>query len=56
MNRSGWMRSVMGGLVAGCVWTAGAVAQEESTVSVGVDVPVLSSYVWRGQVMNDDAV
>ena len=57
MNRSGWMRGgLVGGLVAGCVWAAGAVAQEESTVSVGVDVPVLSSYVWRGQVLNDDAV
>ncbi len=52
MMRSGWMC----GLVAGCVWAGGALAQEESPVTGGVDLPLLSSYVWRGQVLNDDAV
>lgn len=34
-----------------------AVAEEEaSEVSASLDVPVLSAYVWRGQVLSEDAV
>lgn len=31
-------------------------AAEEPAVSVNADLPVLSAYVWRGQVLNDEAV
>jgi hypothetical protein len=31
-------------------------AAEASTVSATLDLPVLSAYVWRGQVLNDEAV
>jgi len=33
-----------------------AEAEEASTVSATLDLPVLSAYVWRGQVLNDEAV
>jgi hypothetical protein len=34
-----------------------ALAQEEEAgVAAGIEVPVLSAYVWRGQVLNDEAV
>ncbi len=45
------------------VWSAVAmmcalagVVMAESDASVAVDVPLLSSYVWRGQVLNKEAV
>lgn len=31
-------------------------AEEASSVSASLDIPVLSAYVWRGQVLNDEAV
>ncbi len=34
----------------------GSVAQEESEMSAGLDLSVLSAYVWRGQVLNEEAV
>lgn len=34
-----------------------ALAEEEAaTLEAGLDLPVLSGYVWRGQVLNDEAV
>lgn len=42
---------VSGGVVAGrCV------AADAPAVAVSADLPVLSAYVWRGQVLNDEAV
>jgi hypothetical protein len=35
---------------------AGAAVAEDSPVSVGLDMPVLSSYVWRGQTLSDRPV
>lgn len=35
---------------------AGDAASEKQHVSVNVDLPLLSAYVWRGQVLNDEAV
>lgn len=31
-------------------------AADDGAVSAGLDLPVLSGYVWRGQVLNDEAV
>lgn len=48
--------------VAAVTWTvltlAGfALAEEEAAkLEAGLDLPVLSGYVWRGQVLNDEAV
>ena len=42
------------GLVGMLAMAVAATAEIET--SVGVDVPVLSAYVWRGQVLNDEAV
>ena len=42
------------GLVGMLAMTAAAMAEIETSVSV--DVPVLSAYVWRGMVLNDEAV
>lgn len=41
-----------------CAAVASAFAEEEAAppVAVSFDVPVLSAYVWRGQVLNDKAV
>ncbi len=33
-----------------------AAAEEASTLSASIDVPVLSAYVWRGLVLNDEGV
>lgn len=49
------------GLVAGAVLAMpiGAIADEgetSSSVEASLDVPVLSAYVWRGQVIGEDAV
>ena len=38
-----------------CALALGAGA-EESPATVGLDVPVLSAYAWRGQVLNDKVV
>ena len=46
-------RKMMVGVVAGLLAVPGAVLAE---VSASLDVPVLSAYVWRGQVLNDEAV
>jgi len=35
---------------------AGGVRAEEATAAASADVSVLSAYVWRGQVLNDEAV
>ncbi len=48
-----WMLSVVGTV---CVLAGSAFAEEAATASVGIDVPVLSAYVWRGMVLNDEAV
>ena len=49
---------VKAGLLAGMVcWGIGNARAEEATpVAASLDVPVLSAYVWRGQVLNDEAV
>lgn len=48
------------GLVAGALTVMPLVAQAEeaeaAALSASLDVPVLSAYVWRGQVLNDEAV
>ena len=49
------MKKMLGlGWVGMLATTAAAVAEIET--SVAVDVPVVSAYVWRGQVLNDEAV
>jgi len=47
-----WMSGLLGLTVA--MMATASLAQLESEVAV--DVPVLSSYVWRGMVLNDEAV
>jgi hypothetical protein len=48
------------GLVAGAFTALPLVSHAEeaeaASVSASLDVPVLSAYVWRGQVLNDEAV
>lgn len=48
------------GIVAGALtimpWVAQAEEAEAAALSASLDVPVLSAYVWRGQVLNKDAV
>jgi hypothetical protein len=47
----GWMLMVCGGCVAGrCM------AGDAPAVAVNADLPIASAYVWRGQVLNDEAV
>ena len=49
------MKKMLGlGLVGLLTWAGTAVA--ESEVGVGLDVAALSSYVWRGQTLNDKMV
>ena len=36
--------------------TGSVLAEEAAPLSAGLDLPVLSSYVWRGQTLNDKAV
>jgi hypothetical protein len=45
-------------LVFGVLRGAGAVAGETATTAVGatLDMPVLSAYAWRGQILNDASV
>lgn len=50
MSRN-WMRWGIGAMVA----VAGSALAAEPP-SVGLDVPVLSAYVWRGQMLNDKPV
>jgi len=40
----------------GVAFAADAPAEAKSPVSVTIDVPVLSAYVWRGQVINNEFV
>ncbi len=47
------MKNIMGFGMASLLLLAG-VAVAESDVGVALDVPVLSSYVWRGQTLNDE--
>lgn len=51
-------KKVIAGLVAGLCAAPGALlaADEPAGVAASLDVPVLSAYVWRGQVLNDEAV
>ena len=49
------MKKMLGlGLAGLLTWAGTAVA--ESEVGVGLDVAALSSYVWRGQTLNDKMV
>lgn len=41
--------------VVGVIGLAGAVVAEEPAVGASASVPLVSSYVWRGQVLNDEA-
>ncbi|HEY8241739.1 MAG TPA: hypothetical protein VIH35_09845, partial [Kiritimatiellia bacterium] len=47
---------VAAALLSPVVVRAEEAAAEESAVSASIDVPVLSAYVWRGQVLNDEGV
>lgn len=47
-------KKMMVGLVAGLLSAPGALWAAETSVSL--DVPALSAYVWRGQVLNDEFV
>lgn len=50
-------KMIIAGVAAGLLAAPGALmAEEAAPVAVTLDVPVLSSYVWRGQVLNDEAV
>lgn len=44
------------GVLAAMPLTAQAEEAEAATLNASLDVPVLSAYVWRGQVVNDEAV
>ena len=46
------------GLLAGamCLGLGSAMAEEAEPVAASLDLPVLSAYVWRGQVLTDEAV
>lgn len=52
------MNYVKAGLLAGVVSLSigSARAEDPAPVSASLDVPVLSAYVWRGQVLNDKTV
>lgn len=52
------MKKMSWGLIAGVLAAMPlvATAEEAESVSASVDVPVLSACVWRGQVLNDEAV
>lgn len=54
-NVSG-LKRVMGLVVATGLAMAGRAAEEAAPVAVNADLPVASAYVWRGQVLNDEAV
>lgn len=47
---------MMAAAIAGTAMTSWAQDAEEATVSASLDVAVASAYVWRGQVLNDEAV
>lgn len=47
---------LIAGVLAAMPLTAQADEAEAATLSASLDVPVLSAYVWRGQVVNDEAV
>jgi hypothetical protein len=42
--------------MAAALAMSNAARAEESELSASLDLPVLSAYVWRGQVLNDEAV
>lgn len=48
-------KMTMAGLLAGMIAAPGALLAADG-VSASLDIPVLSTYVWRGQVLNDEAV
>jgi hypothetical protein len=55
-TRTGWLK-----VVAGIMLMVGFAVAEEAkveapAVAANTDLPVLSAYVWRGQVLNDEAV
>ncbi len=52
-------RMAFGGVVAVVVCGVAAgdgLAADAAAVSVNTDLPIMSAYVWRGQVLNDEAV
>ena len=49
-------RMMMSALAAAVAVGAGTVQAEEAEASAALDVSALSAYVWRGQVLNDEAV
>lgn len=51
-----WMTGVMGGLLLTGVGMADEAKTEAPALAANTDLPVLSAYVWRGQVLNDEAV
>ena len=51
MNKLTWYVMSLWCVAAGAAW-----AEEPAPLSAGLDLPVLSSYVWRGQSLNDQAV
>jgi hypothetical protein len=50
------MKKVWMAMTAALVLPAAVWAAEEAGATATLDVPVLSAYVWRGQVLNDEAV
>ena len=54
MNRKYVKAWLLAGTV--CLGLGNARAEDATPVAAALDVPVLSAYVWRGQVLNDDAV
>lgn len=62
-NHTSWQKPFYAAAIAalsaipqpGTAFAADA-ASEKQTVSVNADLPLLSAYVWRGQVLNDEAV
>ncbi len=55
-TRTGWLKGVAGSMLVVGLAVAEEAKVEAPSVAANTDLPVLSAYVWRGQVLNDEAV
>lgn len=53
---TGWLTVAAGGVLLAGHLAQGGEAGGKPPVSVNLDLPLVSAYVWRGQVLNDEAV
>ena len=56
MQTGSWRVVLAVGTVCGFAWMARGEQAAPTPVGATLDMPVLSAYVWRGQVINDEAV